>query len=51
MSIYDVVVIGRGLIGSATARHLATNGAHVCVIGPGEPADHWTLTGNFWQPL
>jgi sarcosine oxidase len=46
-TIYDVIVIGRGLIGSAAARHLARNGAHVCLIGPGEPADHRTHTGVF----
>lgn len=47
MSIYDVVVIGRGLIGSATARHLVKNGELVCLIGPGEPVNHRTLTGVF----
>ncbi len=47
MKIYDVIVIGRGLIGSAAARHLAENGAHVALIGPGEPVDHRTHTGVF----
>ena len=44
---YDVIVIGRGLIGSAVARHLAVQGAHVALIGPGEPIDHRTHTGVF----
>ena len=47
MRIYDVLVVGRGLIGSAAARHLAKNGANVALIGPGEPADHSTHTGVF----
>ena len=36
----DIIVIGRGLIGSATARQLAKAGASVVLIGPGEPEDH-----------
>lgn len=47
MSNYDVIVVGRGLIGSAAARHLAERGAHVALIGPGEPKDHRTHTGVF----
>ena len=47
MSNYDVIVVGRGLIGSAAARHLATRGVSVALIGPGEPADHRTHTGVF----
>ena len=34
---YDVVVIGAGLIGSATALHLSRVGGRVAVIGPAEP--------------
>ena len=46
----DVAVIGRGMIGSAAARHLSTTDARVALIGPGEPetldgdgpwASHW----------
>ena len=54
--VYDAVVVGRGMIGSASASHLARvlnagsphNGdgggagpAKVAVVGPGEPAS-WT---------
>lgn len=35
---YDAVVVGAGPIGSATARHLAEQGASVLVVGPEEPA-------------
>jgi len=34
-----LAVIGRGLIGSAAARHLARMGHDVALIGPDEPAD------------
>lgn len=35
----DVIVVGAGPIGSAAARHLATLGERVVVVGPDEPAD------------
>ena len=38
-------VLGSGLIGSAAARHLATLGHDVTLIGPGEPAD-WGAHGG-----
>lgn len=34
---FDVAVVGKGLIGAATARHLCVRGAKVAVIGPDEP--------------
>lgn len=34
--VYDVCVVGRGLMGSAAARHLAANGANVVAVGPPE---------------
>lgn len=34
---YDVVIVGAGPIGSATARHLAEQGASVLAVGPEEP--------------
>ncbi|MBM9838142.1 FAD-binding oxidoreductase [Rhodococcus hoagii] len=40
---FDVIVVGAGPIGAATARHLSEQGAAVLVVGPDEPsgfADH-----------
>jgi sarcosine oxidase len=42
-----IAVIGRGLIGSATARHLAGQGMQVTLVGPDEPADKATHRGVF----
>jgi len=42
-----IAVIGRGLIGSAAARHLAQAGYQVTVIGPSEPADKANHDGVF----
>ena len=42
-----IAVIGRGLIGSAAARHLAEGGAEVVLIGPPEPEDKATHGGVF----
>lgn len=42
-----IAIVGRGLIGSAAARHLAEAGHSVLLIGPGEPADYATHTGVF----
>ena len=44
--LYDVAVVGRGLIGSAAARHLAESGIKVVVIGD-EPADRRLSLGPF----
>ena len=36
--IYDIVIIGAGMMGSAVARHATTiPGTSVCLIGPDEP--------------
>ena len=43
----EVAVVGRGLIGSAAARHLAEAGNSVALIGPGEPEDYAASTGPF----
>ena len=43
----DVVVVGRGLLGSAAARHLSDLGARVVVVGPEEPADRASHEGVF----
>jgi sarcosine oxidase len=47
MSSVDVAVIGRGLIGSAAARHLVEGGLSVALIGPSEPQDRLTSPGPF----
>jgi sarcosine oxidase len=42
-----LAVIGRGMIGSAAARHLSKMGHDVALIGPGEPADFSRHGGVF----
>jgi len=42
-----IAIIGRGLIGSAAARHLALMGHDVHLIGPPEPSAKATHTGVF----
>ena len=46
---YDIAVIGAGLMGSAALRHLALEfpQLRVCAIGPPEPADRKTHRGVF----
>lgn len=45
----DIAVVGRGLMGSAAARHLAELAPTqtVAIVGPGEPDDHTTHDGVF----
>lgn len=38
------MVIGKGLVGTATAKYLAKSGASVSIIGPDEPTDFSTAT-------
>lgn len=49
MAIYDLAVIGKGLIGSAALRHLALNfpDLNVCAIGPDEPRNRKSHDGVF----
>ncbi len=49
MAIYDLAVIGKGLVGSAAIRHLTVNcpELNVCVIGPDEPSNRKTHDGVF----
>ena len=47
MSSFDVVVIGRGMIGAAAARHLAESGLSTALIGPDEPEDRRAGAGPF----
>ncbi|CUH66183.1 Monomeric sarcosine oxidase [Thalassovita gelatinovora] len=42
-----IAVVGRGMIGSAAARHLAKQGQEVILIGPSEPADPQRHDGVF----
>lgn len=42
-----LAVIGRGLIGSAAARHLSAAGYDVTLVGPSEPTDFATHKGTF----
>jgi sarcosine oxidase len=44
---YDYIVIGKGLMGAAAARHLATERRSVALIGPDEPAQRATHEGIF----
>jgi sarcosine oxidase len=44
---HDFAVIGRGLMGTACARHLAEAGHSVVLIGPDEPKDPTAFTGPF----
>ncbi|PST22147.1 FAD-binding oxidoreductase [Mesorhizobium plurifarium] len=41
----DVVIVGKGMMGAAAARHLARAGADVALIGPDEPED-WANHGG-----
>ena len=36
---HDILIIGKGLIGSATAKHLSLTQKNVAIIGPDEPED------------
>lgn len=44
---FDFVVVGRGMMGAAAARHLSRTGASVALVGPGEPADWKSHDGVF----
>ena len=46
---YDIAIIGKGLIGSAALRHLTLNfpELRVCVVGPDEPAERKSHQGVF----
>ncbi|MBV7332434.1 FAD-binding oxidoreductase [Chloroflexi bacterium TSY] len=46
-SMYDVVVIGNGMIGSAASRYLSAAKLRVASIGPSEPVDWKGHTGPF----
>ncbi|MDF1793971.1 MAG: FAD-binding oxidoreductase [Thalassobaculaceae bacterium] len=44
---HRIIVVGGGLIGAATARHLARRGEDVALIAPEEPTDRRTHSGVF----
>lgn len=44
---YDVAVVGAGLLGAAAARHLAEADLSVAVVGPTEPTDPFHDRGPF----
>ncbi|WP_429806576.1 NAD(P)/FAD-dependent oxidoreductase [Ensifer sp. B1-9] len=44
---FDFIVVGKGMMGAAAARHLALSGASVALIGPDEPTDWANHTGVF----
>lgn len=44
---FKYIVVGRGLMGAAAARHLARATDGIAVIGPDEPADKKSHTGVF----
>lgn len=44
---FDFVVVGRGMMGAAAARHLSRTGASVALVGRGEPADWQAHDGVF----
>ncbi|WP_176084157.1 FAD-dependent oxidoreductase [Martelella sp. HB161492] len=44
---FNTIIVGRGLMGAAAARHLATMREGVALIGPDEPLDRATHQGVF----
>ncbi len=44
---YDYLIIGKGMFGSAAARYLSQASDSVCIIGPDEPADWDVHSGPF----
>lgn len=44
---YDIIVVGKGMMGSAAARYLSAAGMRVALIGQDEPADYPSHDGVF----
>ena len=44
---FEFIVIGRGMMGAAAARHLTLEGKRVALIGPEEPSDRLAHQGVF----
>jgi sarcosine oxidase len=47
-TVYEYMVIGKGLLGAAAARHLSTTSQCVALIGPDEPPDRASHQ-DLWQ--
>ncbi|WP_312362893.1 FAD-binding oxidoreductase [Ensifer sp.] len=45
---FDFIVVGKGMMGAAAARHLALSGARVALVGPDEPSD-WASHGGVFS--
>ncbi|PDT84901.1 FAD-binding oxidoreductase [Sinorhizobium sp. BJ1] len=44
---FDFVIVGKGMMGAAAARHLSLGGARVALVGPDEPGDWAKHRGVF----
>jgi len=44
---FDFIIVGKGMMGAAAARHLACSGAKIALIGPDEPEDRSSHDGVF----
>ncbi len=44
---FDFIIVGKGMMGAAAARHLAKSGARIALIGPDEPEDWGSHRGVF----
>lgn len=44
---FDIIVIGKGMIGSAAGRYLSKSNSNIALIGPDEPKNFKTHTGVF----
>jgi sarcosine oxidase len=44
---YDYIVVGKGLMGAAAARHLSAHSPNIALIGPDEPPDRPSHGGVF----
>ncbi|WP_438753248.1 NAD(P)/FAD-dependent oxidoreductase [Pararhizobium sp. O133] len=44
---FDFIIVGKGMMGAAAARHLGQSGARIALIGPDEPQDWENHQGVF----
>ncbi len=44
---FDFIIVGKGMMGAAAARHLARSGAKIALIGPDEPENWQSHDGVF----